>query len=64
MSVGRRFNVLRVVGVITDPDDGKVLKQATKRIGQIEVAQVLSQSSICKVLEGQPEAGDLLEPVQ
>ena len=61
MTVGRRFNVLRVVDTIKAAD-GKILDQVTKRVGIIEVSQVLSQSSICKVVEGKPDVKDLLEP--
>lgn len=61
MTVGRRFNVLRIVDVIKDAK-GNVLDNVTKKIGTIEVTQVLARSSICKVVDGKPEAKDLLEP--
>ena len=61
MTVGRRFAVVRVVDVIKDAK-GNELDKITKRVGIIEVTQVLPQSSICKVIEGKPAHGDMLEP--
>lgn len=61
MTVGRRFAAVRVVDVIKDAN-GKELDKVTKRVGVIEVTQVLAQSSICKVIEGKPAQGDMLEP--
>jgi curli biogenesis system outer membrane secretion channel CsgG len=62
MSVGRRFHVLRVVDVIKD-GKGNVLDNVTKRVGVIEVTQVLARSAICKVVDGaKPADKDLLEP--
>ncbi len=61
MTVGRRFAVLRVVDVIKDAK-GNELDKVTKRIGMIEVTQVLARSSICKIIEGKPDPKDLLEP--
>lgn len=62
MAVGTRFRVLRVVDVIRDRD-GNVLDQVTDRVGTIEVTRVLSQSSICAVVEGEADVDDRLEPV-
>lgn len=61
VTVGKRFNVLRVVDVIKDAK-GNELDKVTKRVGVIEVTQVLARSSICKIIEGKPAQGDLLEP--
>lgn len=61
ITVGTRYNVMRVVDTIKDAQ-GNVLDNITKRIGIIEVTQVLSRSSICKVIEGKPGKADVLEP--
>jgi curli biogenesis system outer membrane secretion channel CsgG len=63
MTVGRRFTVMRVVDVIKDAN-GNILDRIMKQAGTIEVSQVLSQSSICKVIDGKPEKADLLEPAK
>jgi curli biogenesis system outer membrane secretion channel CsgG len=60
IKIGQRFHVLRVVDEIRDAD-GNLLDRVTKRVGVLEVTQVLSQSSICRVIEGELEAKDLLE---
>jgi curli biogenesis system outer membrane secretion channel CsgG len=62
MTVGRRFHVLRVVDIIKDAK-GNELDKVTKRVGIIEVTQVLPRSSICKIIEGKPDPKDLLEPL-
>src|SRR5262249_30240566 len=62
MTVGRRFRVMHVVDVIKDAK-GNELDKVTKRVGVIEVTQVLARSSVCKVIEGtKPDAKDMLEP--
>ena len=60
MTVGRRFHVLRVVDIIKDAK-GNELDKVTKRVGIIEVTQVLARSAICKVIEGKPDPKDVLE---
>jgi curli biogenesis system outer membrane secretion channel CsgG len=62
MTVGKRFHVLRVVDIIKDAK-GNELDKVTTRVGVIEVVQVLGRSSICKIIEGKPDAKDLLEPM-
>jgi curli biogenesis system outer membrane secretion channel CsgG len=57
--VGQRFSVRRVVDEIKDAD-GKVLDRITKDVGVLEVTQVLSQSAVCKVVEGQAAQGDAI----
>ena len=42
---------------------GEVLDQITDVVGIIEVTRVLSQSSVCKIVEGEAEEGDVLKPV-
>jgi curli biogenesis system outer membrane secretion channel CsgG len=58
LKVGQRFTVMRVTDVIKD-SRGNVLDEVTEKVGVIEVTRVLSQSAICKVVEGQaPKEGD------
>jgi curli biogenesis system outer membrane secretion channel CsgG len=61
MTPGRRFHVTRVVDAIRDRD-GNVLDEVTERIGTIEVVRVLSQSAICRVVSGEADVGDRLDP--
>jgi curli biogenesis system outer membrane secretion channel CsgG len=60
VTVGQRFTVSRVVDEIRDAD-GRVLDRVVGKVGVIEVTQVLSQSSICKVVEGDVQANDTIE---
>jgi curli biogenesis system outer membrane secretion channel CsgG len=62
VAVGTRYAVMRVVDEIIDAD-GNVLDQITDQVGVLEVTRVLSQSSICRVVEGEAEEGDVLRPV-
>jgi curli biogenesis system outer membrane secretion channel CsgG len=61
MTPGRRFHVVRVVDEIRDRD-GNVLDEVTERVGTIEVVRVLSQSAISRVVAGEADVGDRLEP--
>jgi len=61
MTVGRRFRVLRVVDEIRDRE-GRLLDRVTEQVGVIQVSRVLSQSSVCTILEGTAGEDDLLEP--
>lgn len=54
---GQRFDVYRVVDEIRDAN-GNLLDRVTERIGMIECARVLSQSSVCSVVEGDVAEGD------
>lgn len=58
--VGDRFEVYRVVEEITDAQ-GNVLDRITERVGVLEVTRVLSQSSICTVVEGEAAEGDSIQ---
>ena len=60
VQVGQRFEVHRVVDEIRDAA-GNVLDRVTARVGVIEVTRVLSQSSICSVVEGNAQEGDRVE---
>jgi curli biogenesis system outer membrane secretion channel CsgG len=60
--VGQRYEVMRVVDEITDAG-GNVLDRITEKVGVLEVTQVLGQSSICRVVEGEAAEGDTLVPI-
>ena len=59
VEVGQRFDVYRVVDEIRD-SSGKILDQVTEKVGVIEVTRVLSNSSICSVVEGDAREGDTI----
>lgn len=58
---GQRFHVHRVVDEIHDAD-GNLLDVVTERVAVVEVTRVLSQSSICRVVEGEAMEGDQVRP--
>jgi curli biogenesis system outer membrane secretion channel CsgG len=60
VKTGQRFEVHRVVDEITDAD-GQVLDRVIDQVGLLEVTQVLSQSAICKVVEGEARETDLVK---
>jgi len=62
ISVGQRYEVMRVVDEITD-GAGNVLDRITEKVGVLEVTEVLGQSSICRVVEGEAAEGDRLVPI-
>ena len=62
ITVGQRYEVMRVVDQIKDAS-GNVLDEITDRVGVLEVTQVLGQSSICRVVEGEAAEGDKLVPI-
>jgi len=57
VKVGQRFDVMRVVDEIKDAD-GRLLDRVINKVGTLEVTQVLSQSAICRLVEGQAEVKD------
>jgi curli biogenesis system outer membrane secretion channel CsgG len=57
VKVGQRFDVLRVVDEIRDAD-GRLLDRVINKVGTLEVTQVLSQSSVCKLIDGQAAVKD------
>ena len=57
---GQRFDVYRVIDEIKDAD-GTVLDRITDHVGVLEVTRVLSQSAICRVVEGEASEGDTIE---
>lgn len=61
VQVGQRFDVVRVVDTITDAS-GNVLDEVTEKVGVIEVTRVLTQSAICKLVEGEAKEGDRVRP--
>jgi len=60
VKVGQHFDVSRVTDEIKDAD-GRVLDQVIKKVGVIEVTQVLSQSAVCKVVEGDARVNDTIK---
>ena len=62
VQIGQRFEVHRVVDEIVSAA-GEVLDQITDRVGVIEVTRVLSQSSVCVIVEGAADEGDTLKPI-
>ena len=54
---GERFDVYRVVDEIKDAD-GTVLDRITDKVGVVEVTRVLSQSAVCRIVEGEAAEGD------
>ncbi|MDA0329387.1 MAG: hypothetical protein O2958_10300 [Gemmatimonadetes bacterium] len=62
VQVGQRFEVHRVIDEILNAA-GEVLDRITDRVGVIEVTRVLSQSSICAIVEGEAGEGDTLKPI-
>jgi curli biogenesis system outer membrane secretion channel CsgG len=59
VKVGQRFDVHRVTDEIKDAD-GRVLDRVIKKVGVLEVTQVLSQSAICKIVEGTATVNDAI----
>ncbi|MCC7241223.1 MAG: hypothetical protein IT180_04815 [Acidobacteria bacterium] len=60
IKVGQRFDVLRVVDEIKDAD-GRLLDRVVNKVGTLEVTQVLSQSSVCKLIQGQAGVKDTVK---
>ncbi len=57
IKVGQRFDVMRIVDEIKDAD-GRLLDQVINKVGTLEVTQVLSQSAVCKLIQGQAAVKD------
>ncbi|HET9984523.1 MAG TPA: CsgG/HfaB family protein [Longimicrobiales bacterium] len=57
LTAGQRLEVFRVVDQIKDAQ-GNVLDEVTKKVGVLEISQVLSKSSVCAVVEGDAKVGD------
>ena len=60
IKVGQRFEVMRVTDEIKDAD-GRLLDRVISKVGTLEVTQVLSQSAICKLLDGQAAVKDAIK---
>jgi curli biogenesis system outer membrane secretion channel CsgG len=60
VKVGQRFTVRRVTDEIKDAD-GRILDRVIGDVGSCEVVQVLSQSSICKVVSGEAQLNDMIQ---
>lgn len=52
VEVGARLNVLRVTQTVTDPATGRVLRELTEPVGQIQVTEVDDRSSVGVVVSG------------
>lgn len=57
IKVGQRFDVMRVMDEIKDAD-GRLLDRVINKVGTLEVTQVLSQSAVCKLIDGQAAVKD------
>ena len=60
VQVGQRFEVHRVIDEIKDAS-GRVLDRITETVGVLEVTRVLSQSAICRLVEGDAAEGDTVQ---
>lgn len=60
VTVGQRFEVHRVVDEIKDAD-GRVLDRVIQKVGVVEVTQVLANSAICRVVEGDAKVNDTIK---
>jgi curli biogenesis system outer membrane secretion channel CsgG len=60
VKVGQRFDVMRVTDEIKDAD-GRLLDRVIGKVGTLEVTQVLSQSAICKLLDGNAAVKDAIK---
>jgi len=60
IQIGQLYRVLRVIDEIKDAD-GTVLDRITDQVGVMEVTRVLSQSAICRVVEGEAAEDDEIE---
>jgi curli biogenesis system outer membrane secretion channel CsgG len=60
VKVGQRFEVRRVIDEIKDAD-GRVLDRIINKVGTIEVTQVLSQSAVAKLVEGEARQNDTVQ---
>ena len=63
VQTGERFDGYRVVDEIKDAD-GTVLDRITDKVGVVEVTRVLSQSAVCRIVEGEVAEGDSIRGSQ
>jgi curli biogenesis system outer membrane secretion channel CsgG len=59
VKVGQRFEVSRVIDEIKDAD-GRVLDRIVSKVGVLEATQVLSQSAVCRLVEGDVKVSDTI----
>jgi hypothetical protein len=59
VTVGQQFTVSRTIDEIRDAD-GTLLDQITGDVGVLEVMRVLSQSAVCRIVEGEAGEGDAI----
>jgi curli biogenesis system outer membrane secretion channel CsgG len=60
VKVGQRFQVSRVIDEIKDAD-GRVLDRVVGQVAVLEVTQVLSQSAVCRIVEGEVRVNDAIQ---
>jgi curli biogenesis system outer membrane secretion channel CsgG len=60
VTVGQQFEVHRVVDEIKDAN-GQILDRVIEVVGTLEVTQVLSQSSLCRVVDGEAGINDTIK---
>ncbi len=60
VTLGQRFAVMRMVQEIKDAD-GKVLDRVIEKVGTLEVTQVLSQSAVCRLVDGAAQVNDAIK---
>ena len=60
VQAGQRYDVYRVIDEITDAN-GNVFDRITEKVGTLEVTRVLSQSTICSLVEGEAAEGDTVQ---
>jgi curli biogenesis system outer membrane secretion channel CsgG len=60
VKVGQRFEVSRVIDEIKDAD-GRVLDRIINKVGTLEVTQVLSQSAVAKLVDGEARQNDTVQ---
>ncbi len=60
VAVGQKFNVHHVVDEIKDAD-GRLLDKVIEQTGVLEVTQVLSQSAVCKLVNGTAAVNDTVK---
>jgi curli biogenesis system outer membrane secretion channel CsgG len=64
LRVGMRMIVERIGKEVKDPATGQVLRRSTQRVGQVQLIDVDSRSSVGKILSGSKLAvGDLAKPL-
>lgn len=62
---GLRLSIERVARQVKDPATGKVIRQVTQPIGQIEIKEADAQSSVATIISGNGfKVGDVAKPIE